>query len=966
MFRGTQQALHVWKARCLAFWKPPFGPVINLNATESLFTCECILQLHDHVACHLHLLFSLSLNPFVIVTPPRMNWTGGRLKRHSKANGNQLLKSQKQYFAKARQQLQNGPGAAPPSRFSLFEGLLPSDGYRTFGHTPLDPRHPSRALKGPNRQNPSSSEREPRSSNVLSANNGVSEPISPVRRESKSAQILKSREEPNSLDWIKQKLLRNSDWAGLAVAKPLSITFTPAEEMERIGRRRKVTKEERRRTGRPFGQQHVHHNLIRPFDKGQNQSPAPANDPTDLSIRIGSNIHQTLTTKSSVQRQPVSPSHNSTAAEPMLLDKFERLAGNSPGKGREALFLAPNAENDCTSEGSNLVPLNEARDLKSFDEVLQRSSSIVRQVHPSSTPFADPRSHQQTPATNSRRGTSTISSIGSSISAQGIVPRLEAKKQTPPAAADSYTNYNHDHAEVNDRNESISQRYSGSVDSRTSQSKYNTKIFTSAQLAEPLAATTQRHPPKFTLDNQVTLEQELSERTNGRHHTQLAVPDRQREFQRSSIFQNSSHELMSGIPAPVDPRRAALQRQQVQAKPSEATSWMAKFQLAKEQHEASIENGEGRGEALQSRSGRVGDENEAWMKFVFPKDFGRIQSEFTFEKGPANKTSPNMASMSSSDIGTASLSAANKLHPEETFAQGDGSIHPSSVSAPTAANGTIFDPTLHCSMLESKPLAQTETDFLSRFSPMDGVLDERLGDVLTYNNAAGTERSFLSFPQSNSVQPRVGQQYFRTPARQTVPAKRTALYAFEESKEPDQSRERFEEEIRQQPHHPLQQHPQVNPEGLRTVHRAPLQILGNTALQNQALRSQIPMPSNGHREAVFPLAYSPASSQKSKPSLHSTNTSPFIQPLSRSSVSRPNGVKLNQNASSHGRQSLWHVSPGGSSDLTDTSAVGIRMPLLPDATLRTPLFGNDGPAMETSPLLRNSLLRSKPAVTEYM
>lgn len=37
-----------------------------------------------------------------------MNWTGGRLQRHSKANANTSLKRQRQHFAKARLHQQNG------------------------------------------------------------------------------------------------------------------------------------------------------------------------------------------------------------------------------------------------------------------------------------------------------------------------------------------------------------------------------------------------------------------------------------------------------------------------------------------------------------------------------------------------------------------------------------------------------------------------------------------------------------------------------------------------------------------------------------------------------------------------------------------------------------------------------------------------------------------------------------------
>jgi hypothetical protein len=58
-----------------------------------------------------------------------MNWTGGRLQRHSKANANATLKTQKQYFAKARLQQQNGRRARSPLLFSTFKvPLKPNHG----------------------------------------------------------------------------------------------------------------------------------------------------------------------------------------------------------------------------------------------------------------------------------------------------------------------------------------------------------------------------------------------------------------------------------------------------------------------------------------------------------------------------------------------------------------------------------------------------------------------------------------------------------------------------------------------------------------------------------------------------------------------------------------------------------------------------------------------------------------------
>jgi hypothetical protein len=53
-----------------------------------------------------------------------MNWTGGRLQRHSQANANATLKAQKQHFSKARLRQQHGQPAPSPLRLSAFKVLL--------------------------------------------------------------------------------------------------------------------------------------------------------------------------------------------------------------------------------------------------------------------------------------------------------------------------------------------------------------------------------------------------------------------------------------------------------------------------------------------------------------------------------------------------------------------------------------------------------------------------------------------------------------------------------------------------------------------------------------------------------------------------------------------------------------------------------------------------------------------------
>jgi len=48
-----------------------------------------------------------------------MNWTGGRLHLHIKANTNEQVRKQKQHFAKARQEIQH-PASTPHPVFSIL------------------------------------------------------------------------------------------------------------------------------------------------------------------------------------------------------------------------------------------------------------------------------------------------------------------------------------------------------------------------------------------------------------------------------------------------------------------------------------------------------------------------------------------------------------------------------------------------------------------------------------------------------------------------------------------------------------------------------------------------------------------------------------------------------------------------------------------------------------------------------
>lgn len=63
-----------------------------------------------------------------------------------------------------------------------------------------------------------------------------------------------SSHETKELGDVKRQLLSQPDWAAVSATRPLEIAFTPVEEIERFGKRRKLNDNDRRRlTANPYG-----------------------------------------------------------------------------------------------------------------------------------------------------------------------------------------------------------------------------------------------------------------------------------------------------------------------------------------------------------------------------------------------------------------------------------------------------------------------------------------------------------------------------------------------------------------------------------------------------------------------------------------------------------------------------------------------------------------------------------------
>jgi hypothetical protein len=382
-----------------------------------------------------------------------MNWTERRLQR-SKANANFLVKTQKQHFVKARLCLDDGRSSQAPFAFCVSHGPLGHDagmphdlsinGYHqhckrspsqetfqeeytnTFSSPNLSHHHnlsDEQRLKRHRPGRPPESGRD----GVPATASEDTQHVQKAKREKSSGQTSTADHnrksaiaEANTLQNAKRNLLKKSDWMGLSAARPLKMAFATVQEMESIGKRRKITETDRRRKAVTLqdSKSYPAANCHRRMSKNRSKASIPHTE--DASISIGVDIHQAWTTPLLANGGRPTPDGSASAStESMLLDRFDwtesvlgprqsaecasPLTGNQPGyspnilvqdeawpvlpimvradKHEDSHFLS---NHTCTSSPKGpskadtapmLPTLDQLRDSKSFDEVKARSAS---------------------------------------------------------------------------------------------------------------------------------------------------------------------------------------------------------------------------------------------------------------------------------------------------------------------------------------------------------------------------------------------------------------------------------------------------------------------------------------------------------------------------------------------------------------------------------------------------------------
>lgn len=317
-----------------------------------------------------------------------MNWTGGRLQRHSRNSaGKSLTYTQKQHFAKVRSKLQTGPRAVSPLDFSLLHASRDAREARelkgdesglerrpkrqkTLGEyattaalanrlNALRPRQlslgrgtSSEIRHGAKRTGHANTDASSRARHNVSVghrpsivpdatsrdqSDGVRNPTREVglRLEPRSSRrkILAttlvgsgSGGTPKSLEDKRQSLLQQDDWVCTAITRPLKASFLGTNDREKVGRRRRISTEERNRRVVP-----VHRRFRRSLQQGLLPRGFDWEDREvreDISVRIGGQVHGSQrTTLRGIEALLSQSQHHSMSSESMLLDKEDTWYG---------------------------------------------------------------------------------------------------------------------------------------------------------------------------------------------------------------------------------------------------------------------------------------------------------------------------------------------------------------------------------------------------------------------------------------------------------------------------------------------------------------------------------------------------------------------------------------------------------------------------------------------------------------
>jgi hypothetical protein len=196
-----------------------------------------------------------------------MNWTGGRLQRHSKA-GNSLKHKQEQHFAKVKKNLLSGGRKSTSKQPNLdrmrqlhevqrdsgSDALEARGGFSLEGNNDTNLRNDSQlSRENLRRQSDMSAHRNRTTQHPQVFPRVTDEDIYSAtpqsrslkrERNSHSPEVDRKNETPleeESLSEKRRNILRKGDWASIGFQRPPQLEYTAPKSHEKVGRRRKIT-----------------------------------------------------------------------------------------------------------------------------------------------------------------------------------------------------------------------------------------------------------------------------------------------------------------------------------------------------------------------------------------------------------------------------------------------------------------------------------------------------------------------------------------------------------------------------------------------------------------------------------------------------------------------------------------------------------------------------------------------------
>ncbi|KAL4915808.1 hypothetical protein BDW62DRAFT_118519 [Aspergillus aurantiobrunneus] len=271
-----------------------------------------------------------------------MNWTGGRLRRRSEIHA----KSRRQTFGKSSAS-SKGRG---PHQITLFNSLA---GYGGAGER--KGKLLNNITAGP----------DDRTTTTTTSTTTTTQPLPRPRSSSNTGTQVVSRPE-DRLEKMKRQLLETTDWAAVGAARPVQMAFTPEEDLERFGKRRRLTRGDHER---------LNTSTTMP-PRPREEVPLERGVPENLEIRIDGRRLGQQDAAVDENENGNENSHPNESSQSMLLDE-ESLGSNRRANTRDSA----QRRNSALRKSSRLSILSDDARLDYLSDV----SALL------GLPFSDPR-----------------------------------------------------------------------------------------------------------------------------------------------------------------------------------------------------------------------------------------------------------------------------------------------------------------------------------------------------------------------------------------------------------------------------------------------------------------------------------------------------------------------------------------------------------------------------------------------